>query len=67
MSSNMYTKYAKEYGRVVQDNIYNAKFERPTMLGLLPPLKGKQVLDLACGPGYLKPVAYSFFLPTIRS
>ncbi len=51
MTNPMYNEYAAEYDTVVQNNEYNAKFERPSLLSLLPDLKGKKVLDLACGPG----------------
>ena len=51
MSSLIYTEHAHEYDRVVRDNVYNAQFERPSLLSLLPSLSGKKVLDLGCGPG----------------
>ena len=51
MKNPMYNKYAQEYARVIQDNIYNANFERPSLLAMLPELKDLKVLDLACGPG----------------
>lgn len=51
MSSPMYTDFAKEYESAVRDNSYNAKFERPSFLSILPNLNGKNVLDLGCGPG----------------
>lgn len=47
----MYTKFAFEYARAVRDNIYNAKFERPSLLSLVPELSGKTVLDMGCGSG----------------
>jgi len=47
----MYNEHAAEYDIAIRDNIYNAKFERPSLLRLLPALSGKRVLDLACGPG----------------
>ncbi|MEJ2044568.1 MAG: class I SAM-dependent methyltransferase [Reinekea sp.] len=51
MSNPMYKEFAAEYDKAVRDNIFNARFERPTLLSLLPPLAGKNVLDLGCGPG----------------
>ncbi|MCL6416416.1 class I SAM-dependent methyltransferase [Aestuariirhabdus sp. Z084] len=51
VSNSMYTDYADEYEAAIQENIFNGKFERPSLLGLLPALNGKQVLDLGCGPG----------------
>lgn len=47
----MYSRYAKEYETAIIDNIYNANLERPSLLSMLPDLKGKSVLDLGCGPG----------------
>ncbi|WP_217907710.1 class I SAM-dependent methyltransferase [Desulfosediminicola ganghwensis] len=47
----MYTRYAREYERAIEDNIYNARFERPSLLSMLPDVAGKSVLDLGCGPG----------------
>lgn len=51
MTSVMYTKFAEEYDRAIRDNFYNAQFERPSLMSLLPPLYGMKVLDLGCGPG----------------
>ncbi|OLQ71369.1 SAM-dependent methyltransferase [Photobacterium proteolyticum] len=47
----MYSKYAEQYDSAVQDNIYNAHFERPSMQAMLDDLSGKDVLDLGCGSG----------------
>lgn len=47
----MYTRFAREYETAISDNIYNAHLERPTLLSMIPELKGLQVLDLGCGPG----------------
>ncbi len=54
----MYTEHASEYARVIKDNTFNAHFERPSLLSLLPELQGKFVLDLGCGPGEY----FEFFL-----
>ncbi len=51
MKSPMYSEFAKEYDKAIRDNIFNAHLERPSLLSMLPELKGKSVLDLACGPG----------------
>ena len=47
----MYTRHAHDYDRAISDNIYNAHLERPSMLSMLPDLRGKRILDLGCGPG----------------
>lgn len=49
--SEMYTKHAVKYAEVVKDNIYNALLERPSTMALLGDLKGKDVVDMGCGPG----------------
>ncbi|KZL19658.1 Malonyl-[acyl-carrier protein] O-methyltransferase [Pseudovibrio axinellae] len=51
MSSRLYSEFAAQYDEAIQENIYNALLERPTLLGMLPALKGLKVLDLGCGPG----------------
>ncbi|GLQ76226.1 class I SAM-dependent methyltransferase [Vibrio penaeicida] len=51
MKLDMYTKHAKEYAKAVEDNIYNANFERPSTLALVGDVSGKAVLDLGCGSG----------------
>lgn len=51
MKSEMYSKYAKQYDLVVQDNIYNAHFERPSLQALLSDVKNCNILDLGCGTG----------------
>lgn len=51
MTAPMYSRYAKEYSEAIKDNVFNAHLERPSMLSLLPELRGKTVLDLGCGPG----------------
>lgn len=51
MKNSMYNEYASEYARVIKDNTFNAHYERPSLISLLPNLQGKSVLDLGCGPG----------------
>jgi ubiquinone/menaquinone biosynthesis C-methylase UbiE len=51
MIEPMYTLHAGDYEKAILNNVYNAHLERPSMLSMLPDLKGKSVLDLGCGPG----------------
>ncbi|HEX5817680.1 MAG TPA: class I SAM-dependent methyltransferase [Gemmatimonadales bacterium] len=47
-----YDEVADRYVRQVDTNPFNADYERPAMLGLLPPLAGLDVLDAGCGAGW---------------
>jgi SAM-dependent methyltransferase len=47
-----YDDIADAYAAGVDSAPYNALYERPAMLNLLPPLKGAQVLDAGCGSGW---------------
>ena len=47
-----YDEVADRYVRQVDANPYNADYERPAVLGLLPPLAGLRVLDAGCGAGW---------------
>ncbi|MUK48874.1 class I SAM-dependent DNA methyltransferase [Aliivibrio fischeri] len=49
--SSMYTTFAEQYDNVVQDNIYNAYLERPSLQAMLGDLNGCDVIDLGCGSG----------------
>ncbi|MBW3695374.1 class I SAM-dependent methyltransferase [Vibrio sp. T187] len=51
MKSDMYSKHAEKYDAAIQNNIFNAHLERPSLQALLAPLSGKDVLDLGCGSG----------------
>ncbi|PSW21968.1 class I SAM-dependent methyltransferase [Photobacterium sanctipauli] len=51
MKSKMYSTFASEYDEVIQDNIYNAYLERPTLQAMLPTVVGREVVDLGCGSG----------------
>lgn len=51
MSNKMYSKYAKEYGEAVKNNLYNSLYDRPSLLSMLPSLDGLTVLDMGCGSG----------------
>ncbi|HMD33614.1 MAG TPA: methyltransferase domain-containing protein [Vicinamibacterales bacterium] len=47
-----YDEIADAYAAGVDSAPYNALYERPAMLDLLPPLSGKRVLDAGCGAGW---------------
>ena len=51
MTSKMYSTYAEQYDLAVQENIYNALLERPSLKALLGKLNGLEVIDLGCGSG----------------
>ncbi|WP_417389294.1 class I SAM-dependent methyltransferase [Gimesia sp.] len=51
MLNPMYGRHAAEYAAAIRDNSYNAHYERPSLIALLPELQGKRVIDLGCGPG----------------
>ncbi|PST83558.1 SAM-dependent methyltransferase [Pedobacter yulinensis] len=43
--------FVQKYAASIRDNAWNAFYERPASLSLLPPLKDLDVLDAGCGPG----------------
>ena len=51
MSNPMYSEHAAAYAQAIRDNSYNASYDRPSLLALLPELNEMKVLDLGCGPG----------------
>ncbi|MCA9015255.1 MAG: class I SAM-dependent methyltransferase [Planctomycetaceae bacterium] len=51
MHNPMYSEHADDYAAAIRNNSYNALYERPSLLALLPDVKHKSVLDLGCGPG----------------
>lgn len=46
-----YEKLAVKYNELIDHKPHNAHYDRPNTLMLLPEVKGKTVLDAACGPG----------------
>lgn len=48
-----YDKMAEAYIQLNRNGAFNAHFERPSLLALLPPVVGRRVLDVATGPGGL--------------
>src|SRR5512145_1177330 len=51
-TGSCYTRLAHAYAASVDARPWNAYYERPAMLSVLPPLAGKHVLDAGCGPGW---------------
>jgi 2-polyprenyl-3-methyl-5-hydroxy-6-metoxy-1,4-benzoquinol methylase len=47
-----YDTIASRYAAGVDDRPWNALYERPATLALLPNVGGKDVLDAGCGPGW---------------
>ena len=46
-----YDQLAAAFAARVDTRAYNAHYERPATLSLLPPVAGQRVLDAGCGPG----------------
>ncbi|MFT5213126.1 MAG: ubiquinone/menaquinone biosynthesis C-methylase UbiE [Patiriisocius sp.] len=46
-----YEDLADSYNNLIDNKPHNAYYDRPNTLGLLPDVKGKTILDAACGPG----------------
>jgi SAM-dependent methyltransferase len=47
-----YDEIADDYARGVDSAPYNALYERPATLALLPSVRGMHILDAGCGPGW---------------
>ena len=47
-----YDGIADGYAATIDQAPYNAFYERPTMLGMLPPVDGKRILEAGCGEGW---------------
>jgi SAM-dependent methyltransferase len=48
---NPYEEAAVEYAAHNESNVWNAWYERPAILALLPEISGRRVLDAGCGSG----------------
>jgi SAM-dependent methyltransferase len=46
-----YEQFAERFAELAPTKPHNAYYDRPAVLGLLPDLRGKRVLDAGCGPG----------------
>lgn len=51
-TGDSYDGKARKYAEAVDTKPWNAHYERPAVLSLLPPLKNKNVLDAGCGSGW---------------
>ncbi|WP_122035161.1 class I SAM-dependent methyltransferase [Aliivibrio sp. EL58] len=49
--SKMYTTFAEQYDSAVQDNIYNAHLERPSLQAIIGDVNALDIIDLGCGTG----------------
>lgn len=47
-----YERIGAQYGAIVDTKPYNAYYERPATLALLPPLAGAHLLEIGCGNGW---------------
>lgn len=46
-----YEEIAEKYNELIDHKPHNAYYDRPNTLELIPEVKGKFILDAACGPG----------------
>ncbi len=46
-----YEDLADDYNALIDHKPHNAYYDRPNTLKLIPGIKGKKILDAACGPG----------------
>ncbi len=51
-SPGQYDEFAEKYNGGLDQKPYNAYYERPAMLELLPELSGKTIMDAGCGNGW---------------
>ncbi len=51
IARDAYESLAESFARRAEDSPYNAHYDRPALLGMLPPVAGLRVLDAGCGPG----------------
>lgn len=47
-----YDSIADGYAGSIDESPYNALYERPAMLGALPPVEGRRILEAGCGAGW---------------
>ena len=49
--NEIYSKYATDYANAIKDNVYNALYDRPSLLSLIKGELFTDALDMGCGPG----------------
>lgn len=47
----IFDPFAASYESVASGSVYNALYDRPTVLHLLGDVRGKRIMDAGCGPG----------------
>ena len=52
MGPTDYNSIARRYAAKIDERLWNALYERPATLALLPDVNGKDVLDAGCGHGW---------------
>ena len=50
-TSAVYDTMGRVYAADVEDNVWNALYERPAMQDMLGDVSGKRILDAGCGSG----------------
>ena len=54
-----YDELAENYNKLIDHKPHNAYYDRPNTLNLLGEVKGKSILDAACGPGKYAEILFS--------
>ncbi len=49
--NEMYHKRASEYANAIKNNVYNALYDKPSLLALVESERFDSCLDMGCGPG----------------
>ena len=49
--NEIYHKRATEYAKAIENNVFNALYDRPSLLSLIDSTQIESCLDLGCGPG----------------
>lgn len=52
VSLEAYERIADAFARIADTKAYNAHYDRPATLSLLPDVRGSRALDAGCGPGF---------------